>query len=452
MQYLGMDIPVKNLPPLDPGFVPLGLFQRAYLAEATEPVTLALEHSGDAVAVVHTRLRGDDVLDHYYIDRLVKNLLWQKGGYRLYTDHAAACAYLKAAYRPGGSRSFDAAFMSQVYGQPFEVLLSDTVPQERQQSRAVGGHWDGCRIGFDAGGSDRKVSAVMDGKTVFSEEVVWSPKTASDPAYHYAGIVSALRRAAAHLPRVDAVGVSTAGVIVEDRVKVSSLFRAVPETRRGEVQDIFVRAVTDTFGAVPCSVINDGDVTALAGAMTLGESSVLGIAMGTSEAAGFVDGAGHITGWLNELAFAPVDASPDAETDEWSGDRGCGVKYFSQEAVIRLAGRAGIILDAASSPAEQLKAVQTLMAQGDARAAMVYDSLGVYLGHTLALYEEMYRCRHVLLLGRVMSGAGGDRILAEARRVLAEEYPEIALTVSLPDEAFRRLGQSTAAAALPKRG
>jgi predicted NBD/HSP70 family sugar kinase len=217
------------------------------------------------------------------------------------------------------------------------------------------------------------------------------------------------------------------------------------------VKDVFIRAITDTFGDIPFEVINDGDVSALAGCISLGENNVLGIAMGTSEAAGFVDSEGRITGWLNELAFVPVDGAADAMEDEWSGDIGCGVKYFSQDAVIKLAPRAGIQLDESLSPAEKLKVVQGLMANDDAAAADVYASIGTYLGHSLAYYYDLYQCKHVLLLGRVMSGKGGDLILAEAKRVLADEYPELngKILPSLPDEKFRRVGQSAAAASLP---
>ena len=216
--------------------------------------------------------------------------------------------------------------------------------------------------------------------------------------------------------------------------------------------DLYIRAIRDTFGDVPYCVINDGDVSALAGAMSLNDNSVLGIAMGTSEAVGYVDEEGRITGWLNELAFVPVDAQPDAMRDEWSGDIGCGVKYFSQDGVIKLAPRAGIELDESLSPAEKLKVVQKLMAEDDPRAAKVYESIGVYLGHTLAYYYELYGCRHVLLLGRVMSGKGGDLILDTAKKVLADEYPELTgkIVPELPDEKFRRVGQSMAAASLPE--
>ena len=197
---------------------------------------------------------------------------------------------------------------------------------------------------------------------------------------------------------------------------------------------------------------NDGDVTALAGAMSLDDNNVLGIAMGTSEAVGYVDANGCVTGWLNELAFMPVDANPDAMADEWSGDIGCGVKYFSQDGVIKLAPAAGIELDESLSPAEKLKVVQGLMENGDKRAEAVYRSIGTYLAHALALYYDFYAFKHVLLLGRVMSGKGGDLVLEQCKAVLADEYPELAGKIfpSLPDEKFRRVGQSAAAASLPE--
>ena len=327
------------------------------------------------------------------------------------------------------------------------------LPEAKDSPKPAGGHFDGCRIGFDAGGSDRKVSAVIDGETVYSEEVVWFPKTNSDPDYHYDGIVAALKSAAEHMPRVDAVGVSSAGVYINDRTMNASLFLKVPqELFDAKVKDIYIRAITDTFGDVPFCVFNDGDVTALAGAISLEDTNILGIAMGTSEAGGYVDEKGYITGWLNELAFIPVDANPGALRDEWSLDIGCGVKYFSQDGVIKLAPVAGIELDGALSPAEKLKAVQALMNDGDERAAAIYRSIGVYLAHSLALYHDMYHFRHVLLLGRVMSGLGGELIIIECERVLRDEYSELEgrIHLALPDEKFRRVGQSAAAASLPE--
>ena len=456
MEHFGISARWHHTPELDGDFYPISQFNRAFLKTAAKPVSIALERSGGQMATVHTFVHGTEeyaAADHYYIDRLVKTLLWMKGGFCIYTDDADTCAYLKSVYCDGGARQFDWKYMADIFRHPFEVLLTDTVPESKDAPKAMGGHLRGCRIGFDAGGSDRKVSAVVDGQPVYSEEVVWFPKEQSDPDYHYAGIVSALRSAAAHMPRVDAVGVSSAGIYIDNLTMSASLFRKVPkELQDTKVRDIFIRAITDTFGPIPYCVINDGDVSALAGAMSLRDSSVLGIAMGTSEAGGFVDEQGCITGWLNELAFVPVDVSPAAMMDEWAGDIGCGVKYFSQDAVIKLAPRAGITLDAQLSAAEKLKAVQALMAGGDSRAAAVYRSIGVYLGHALAYYYDLYGCRHVLLLGRVMSGKGGDLILDTCLRVLQDDYPDLAEKIlpALPDENFRRVGQSMAAASLPE--
>ena len=456
MKHLGIEVSVTHMPELDPGFIPLGKFFTAFLKDAKEPLDIAVERSGGEVAVYRTKIHGTDEMaqaDVYYVDRLIKMLLWMKGGFKVYLSGSKAVyEAIKDAYRVGGSRAFDADFMSNVYEKPFEVVYCDHVPEEKSNPQAVGRHLDGCRIGFDAGGSDRKVSAVVDGETVYSEEVVWFPKTNADPQYHYDGIVAAFRSAAEKMPRVDAVGISSAGVYVNDRTMVASLFLKVPKDQfDAKVKDIYIRAVKDTFGDIPYAVCNDGDVSALAGAMSLEDNNVLGIAMGTSEAVGYVDGKGNITGWLNELAFMPVDAAADAMVDEWSGDIGCGVKYFSQDGVIKLAPRAGIELDESLSPAEKLKVVQSLMAQDDPRAAAVYQSIGVYLGHTLAYYHQLYGCKHVLLLGRVMSGKGGDIILDTCKQVLADEYPELngKMIPALPDEKFRRVGQSMAAASLP---
>ena len=455
MNRFGINVELKNVPVLDRDFMPIMRFNRAFLADAKKPVSIAVERADGQMATCHTFIHGTEEMreaDHYYIERIVKTILWMKGGFKVYVaGDEDIYAYLKSVYCAGGQQEFDWDYMANVFEHPFEVVLVDAVPEAKDAPQRVGGHLDGCRIGFDAGGSDRKVSAVIDGETVYSEEVVWFPKITADPDYHYDGIVAAMKSAAEHMPRVDAVGVSSAGVYINNRTMNASLFLAVPkELYDSKVKDIYIRAITDTFGDVPYAVYNDGDVSALAGAMSLNDNSVLGIAMGTSEAVGYVDDEGRITGWLNELAFVPVDVAPDAMRDEWSGDIGCGVKYFSQDGVIKLAPRAGIELDESLSPAEKLKVVQGLMAQDDPRAAQVYESIGVYLGHTLAYYFDLYGCRHVLLLGRVMSGKGGDLILETAKRVLADEYPELAgkIVPELPDEKFRRVGQSMAAASL----
>lgn len=452
---------LKVLAPLDPAFDPIyrGLqnFDKDAKAVGGSEIRITLERN-DGLTAVHDMTILPDGLDDarnlHMAERMVKSMLWVYGGFRV-TIAGSKLIYegIKAQYQKGGAREFDALFMADVYEMPFEVLYAQTkedAPEHKDSSAPIGRHLDGCRIGFDAGGSDRKVSAVIDGESVYSEEVVWFPKTTEDPAYHYEGIVSAMKTAASHMPRVDAIGVSSAGIYINNHTMKASLFLKVAEDDfKKYVNDIYIRAAKE-IGDVPLVVSNDGDITALAGAMSLNEDGILGIAMGTSEAGGYVDMHGNITGWLNELAFVPCDLNEGAMVDEWSGDIGCGVKYFSQDGVIKLAPAAGIELDGSLSPAEKLKIVQTAMMDGHEGARQIYETIGVYLGYTLAFYQMFYDINHVLLMGRVTSGDGGDLVIAKAKEVLAAEYPELKMQVNLPDEKSRRVGQSVAAASLPK--
>jgi predicted NBD/HSP70 family sugar kinase len=220
---------------------------------------------------------------------------------------------------------------------------------------------------------------------------------------------------------------------------------------RPEVKTVYDRAAAE-IGDVPVVVANDGDVTALAGAMGMGVGSIMGIAMGTSEAVGYVDKDKNVLGWISELAFAPVDLNENAMADEWSTDLGVGCKYFSQDAVIKLAPRAGITLDEALTPAEKLKVVQGLMEQDDPRAQAIFETIGGYLAYTVVQYAHFYDIKHLMVLGRVMSGKGGDTILASCQAVLKDEFPAVYSTIQvmLPDEKTRRVGQSVAAASLPE--
>ncbi len=448
---------------LDPKFQPLSLVCRE-MREATkedgQDLIIAIERNKGYTTTYKTRIfkdgTGKDEQNFRFVERMVKALLWVAGGFKIYIAGSETVAErIKKAYSYGGAREFDVKFMERVYETKFEVIscsLSDA-PKDKSSASPVGRHLDGCRIGFDAGGSDRKVSAVIDGESVYSEEVVWFPKITADPEYHYQGILEAMKTAASHMPRVDAIGVSSAGVYVDNRIMVASLFLKVSdEDFEKKVKNMYLDVAKEIGENIPIEVANDGDVTALAGAMDLNDNSVLGVAMGTSEAAGYVDPEGNITGWLNELAFAPVDFSLDAMEDEWSGDIGCGVKYFSQDGVIKLAPAAGITLDENLSPAEKLKVVQGLMKDGDSRAADIYDTIGAYFGYAIAFYSEFYDIKHVIIMGRVTSGEGGQILLSRAQQVLDEEFPELASKVELhiPDEKSRRVGQSAAAASLPK--
>ncbi len=452
----------KVVPTLEPGFRPALLTTRAFDAltrESGDPVTvpMALEQTDGSVFHFQTRLlppghphaAGNAV----HLERFVKFILWSRGGWRLHIGAPAdEVERLAAHYRDTPAGQFDSHFVGQrVFDHPFTIVRTSELPPERSVTKPLGRHLEGNRIGFDLGGSDRKVAAVIDGRVVFSDETVWDPYHKPDPQYHFDGIMDSLRKAAAHLPRVDAIGGSAAGVYVNNRVRAGSLFRGVPQDLfDARVRNMFLD-VRKAWNDVPFEVVNDGEVTALAGSMSLGENAILGVALGTSTAAGYVTPEGTITSWLDELAFVPIDYNPGAAVDEWSGDYGVGSQYFSQQAVGRLMPVAGIDAPADLGLPERLKIVQGLRAEGDSRARQIYDTIGTYLGYGVAQFASFYDLRHVLVLGRVTSGPGGDDIVRGARQVLDVEFPELAgrIAFHVPNEHDKRHGQAIAAASLP---
>jgi len=445
--------------PLDPDFQPSSLFNRQYVAAARAsggavPLVIGLEREAGLLSRYETVVKAEVDADTLrYVERIVKFLLWARGGWRIYIGGPAAIGeFIRRTYSPTGARKFDVVdMMLRVYEKPFAVIITEAtaVPAELENNVILGGHLDGCRIGFDLGASDYKVAAVKDGEVVYSDEFPWNPKDQPDPEYHYRHLSDGLKKAAAHLPRVDAIGGSSAGVIVNNQFMVASLLRAVPPEHFGRAKNIF-RRIRDDW-KVPLEVANDGDVTALAGALSLQTNGLLGIAMGSSEAAGYLNPKGGMTGWLSELAFAPVDHNPQAAADEWSGDSGVGVLYFSQQAVNKLLPAAGISVPADMDLPTRLKVVQELMAKGDPRAAKIYETIGVYFGYGIALYADFYEFDSLLILGRVTTGRGGDVVLDKAREVLQAEFPDLAAKIKLhvPDEKSKRVGQAVAAASLP---
>ncbi|MBL0344838.1 ROK family protein [Candidatus Villigracilis affinis] len=452
--------PPQVLPPLDEDFRPAILanqnFQREVESVGVRTV-IGVERSGGEVSRFETKVYPEGhpnfESNYQYIERIVKFLLWQRGGHTLHVGGSPKIAeYLKKAYSRQGSQKFDFDFMgTQVYEKEFSVISCDVdeVPASRETGKLLGRNLQGHRIGFDLGASDRKVSAVVDGTPIYSEEVIWEPRKNSDPEYHYREVMTALKTAASKMPRVDAIGGSSAGIYIDNRPMVASLFRGISQEKFSEIKNMFLR-IRDELG-VPLEVINDGDVTALAGSMSIEDNGILGIALGSSEAAGYVNMEGHIMGWLNELAFAPIDYSPNAPVEEWSGDKGCGASYFSQQCVFRLAPKAGIEIPADVTDAEKLKFVQERLEAGHEGALKIWQSMGVYLGYGIAHYADFYDIKHVLILGRCTSGRGGDLLLEGAKKVFETEFPDLVgkIELHLPDEKIRRVGQSVAAASLP---
>ncbi|MBA2124586.1 transcriptional regulator [bacterium Unc6] len=452
-------------PVLDADFLPAVLWNQKYLALAKnigEPqdTGIALERPNGNRSVLKTKIiaqeKGLEKITLKYIERLLKCLLWMKGGNKI--TIAAPENFVKEIrkiYSRCGRRAFDSKIIGEkIYGRPlkFYSCSFNELPTEKESGILLGKNLNGCRIGFDLGGSDRKCAALIDGKVIFSEEIKWEPYFQKNPSYHKNGINDLLKRAASKLPKVDAIGGSAAGVYVDNTIRVSSLFRGISEGDfKKYVKNMFLD-IKKEWGNIPFVVVNDGEVTALAGAMEIKDNAVLGISMGTSMAAGYVTPEGSITDWLNELAFVPIDYRDLAPVDEWSKDIGCGVQYFSQQAVARLAKKAKISFNKKLTPAERLVEIQKLIKKEDERALKIYESIGVYLGYGIAHYACFYDFKNFLVLGRVTSGEGGDIILANAKKVLKTEFPELfnKIKFKMPDEKNKRHGQAIAAASLPK--
>jgi predicted NBD/HSP70 family sugar kinase len=447
-------------PPLDKEFSPAVVANHRFRQNAKNlgaRAVIGLERSSNEFSRYETEIFPEDhpgfEANYQYIERIVKFLLWQRGGYTVYFGGPRKIAdYLQQTYSENGRRKFDSHFMGElVYERKFSIVACsmDEVPAERETAKLLGRNFHGYRIGFDLGASDRKVCAVVDGRPIYTEEVIWEPRNNSDPAYHYHEIITALKIAASKMPRVDAIGGSSAGIFIENRPMVASLFRGVPPEKFSEIKNMFLR-IREEWD-VPLEVINDGDVTALAGSMSIGDNGILGIALGSSEAAGYVNRDGHIMGWLNELAFAPIDYNPGAPVEEWSGDQGCGASYLSQQSVFRLAPATGIFIPVEVTDAEKLMFVQDKLEAGHEGAFKIWQSMGIYLGYSIAHYADFYDIKHVLILGRCTSGSGGNLLLAGVKKVFEAEFPELVEKIEfhLPDEKIRRVGQAVAAASLP---
>jgi predicted NBD/HSP70 family sugar kinase len=455
----------KITPVLDPGFVPAVLWNRAFEQKtASDPgahdLHIALARKDGTVFRRSLRVlshQGENAaLNIKYVERLVKFMLWGQGGSRIYiAGNDAIAGALAEIYSENGSRSFDWEIVGNgMFGEHITVIATplNDIPAQNDAAAPLGRHFEGNRIGFDLGGSDRKCAAVINGEVVFSEEIPWDPYFQKDPNYQYEGIVHSLKLAAKHMPNVDAIGGSSAGIYINNDVRVASLFRGITDQQvfAEVVRPMFKNIMAKEFPGVPFDVINDGEVTALAGSITMNTNAVLGIAMGTSEAAGWVDPQGNVTTQINELAFAPIDYRENGPIDEWSGDQGCGVQFFCQQGVARLAPAAGFDFGDMPFP-EQLVEVQKAMAADDPRAAKIYQTIGTCFGYAIAHYADFYAIETLIIMGRATSGPGGQIMIDAAQEVLNVEFPALAekINITQPDEKMKRHGQAVAAASLP---
>lgn len=446
---------------IDPQFIPMSLKNKTWnelLKNESDKIEihLGIMDNFENFIVLHrfifpeqSKYQFDNSL---FVEKLIKSMLWIYGGIKVYLDIPIRIfKEISSLFSIKGKYAFDINFMEKVYEMEFELIHMHVTdfPKIKSQKKIVESNLRGNIIGFDAGGSDRKVSAIKNGNVIFSDETIWHPKLNSNPQYHYDGILDSMRKASHYLETIDGIGVSSAGIYQNNEVKVASLFMSVPETEFEPMIKNIYKNIAKELNA-PIEVANDGDVTALSGALTYNKYPILGIAMGTSQAAGYIDSDKAIRGWLNELAFVPLDYHPNQDIDPWSKDIGTGVNYLSQDAVIRLAKIIGIKIDEKLSPAEKLSYMQEKLQQNDLKVKTVFENIGVYLGFAIAYYLDFYDFHDVLILGRVTSKKAGEIIKEQADAILKEYFNNEQITIHLPDEKLRRVGQSIASASLIK--
>jgi predicted NBD/HSP70 family sugar kinase len=299
----------------------------------------------------------------------------------------------------------------------------------------------GCRIGLDLGGSDLKVVSLIDGKAVYEKEILWSPKEATSLSYHREALASALRLASSCLPEVDSIGVSTTGIVLASSLLSSPLYIGLKGEKEEEKKTLLSSLLSSLFPGVPYRIANDGDVSALFGKVYFRKDNVLGLSLGTGFASGLLV-RGGFSGFMMELGKAPIDFRPSAPFHAEMKTKGAGSEVFSQKGLLSLAKKSGIVYP--GSLPEQLVSLQEEAGNGNGIVLSCYKELGRELGRSILFYRTLFSFDTIVLLGRVMSGKGGEEILASIRK----EISSSGLSAFVPGEEKRRLGQAYVAGLL----
>merc|ERR1712178_384692 len=335
----------------------------------------------------------------------------------------------------------------------------EDLPAAKDSPQVCGKDASGCRLAFDLGKSDIKTVAVKDNEVLDSKETEWDV-TNPDPDYHFNAILAAMKETAKKLPKIEAIGGSATGTVSADNEATwCDIFPNVPpDVYKEKVVDIFKRLAKEMAGDVPLKVINDGEVTALAAFQKIQAGNVMGISMGSSEGGGYANADGNLVGWINELCYIRLDLNPRAPTDPWSKGAHTGLShmYLGQRGTTKLAAKGGVdVPENMKYPhpdmctikhenhAQCLKLIQEAMKneEKEPEVKKIYETVGVYLGYALAQYSEFYKIDHVMSLGRVSKGKGGDLMLETARKVLTSEFPEIPpIEFHTADDHFKAVG------------
>lgn len=404
------------------------------------PYLLTIQR-GNEISYTYHGLHSDNREESYfYVKKILLTLMWLVGGTEFkFNGDAFFFDFRKERITNDEEIRICAKRRERVFGTPFSFVSSKKIYKDTCSYTKLSGERKGCRIGFDEGGSDRKVTAIIDGKDVFSEEVLWSPKCEKDYHYHYNGIVESLKHAASHLPHVDSIGVSTAGIVYHNQLLEPTLFRSVPQEDKDRyVRSIFPDIAKKEFGGVPALVHNDGDVSAFGGSLLFKKDNIVGLAFGTGLASGYCYHS-SFNGWINEWGKIPLDYSLSAYSHYDLGVKGAGTEYLSQKGIIRLCKNAGYSFE--GTLPEQLLQIQKEAEKDNPVVLECYKERGEYLGSALCFFHRFLPFTSVLTLGRVRTGRGGEYLLLGTREYL-KAHSLSSIEVFTSDEHFRRLGQS----------
>src|SRR3954463_1321456 len=118
--------------PLDPGFQPAALFNRNYVNAAKAsgnpaPLVIGLERENGRLSRFDTVIKSEPDPDTLgYVERLVKFLLWARGGWKIHFGGPKEIGeHIRRCYSATGNRKFDVELMGRVYERPFTVALTD---------------------------------------------------------------------------------------------------------------------------------------------------------------------------------------------------------------------------------------------------------------------------------------------------------------------------------------
>lgn len=419
----------------------------SFQKEANQEIGVALSRGKGVVYPFSLRISEDFEESYFYLKKVLLALLWTVGGSR-FLLRCNLSFYSRFVERIKKDEEVYASFkaIEEIYGEPVSFTFVEEMPHRVIETSKRSLFSSGCRIGLDLGGSDIKVMTLQDGKVLYSSEILWSPKTARDPSYHESFIRSVLKEAASYLPRVDAVGVSTSGVVEEEELIYPSLFTLCSDKDKKEGIRVLLKELShELFPNANFSLINDGDASALGASFLYDKDSVLGLSLGTSLAGGYVKD-GFLYPYLNELSKVPVNFGSFAKNHYQLGIKGSASEYLSQKGIIALAEDRGIELK--GTLPEKLLMVQVLAEQGNNEVLQAYRTFGKRLGSCVLYFSLFLDFSSVFLLGRVLSGKGGETLLKSANEYLASKGNNLILFSA--DERFKRLGQAYVAACLEK--